>query len=148
MIIMENQAPELIEIPVVVETVPDCPISRLLDIIAAKWSVEILREVSIMPTRTNKFLRVVPGLSTKSLQIRLKELEKYGLIERKEYDVLPRHVEHLITERGQKVLRIYMQIKSLADEIFHTSCDCPMERTEETKLCSQVCCPQRPVGRD
>ncbi|HEY9734359.1 MAG TPA: helix-turn-helix domain-containing protein [Drouetiella sp.] len=147
---MENQAPELTEIPVIVEETGtiECPISRLLDIIAAKWSVEILREVSIMPTRTNKFLRVVPGLSTKSLQIRLKELEKYGLIERKEFDVLPRHVEHSITERGLKVLSIYMQIKEVADEMFHTSCECPMQRTEETKLCGEVRCPERPVGRD
>lgn len=113
-----------------------CPITQVLEIIAAKWTVEILREVAVTPTRTRKFLRVIPGLSMKSLQVRLKELEKYGLIERKEYDVLPRHVDHLITERGEKVLDIYMQIKSLADEMFHVNCICPMDRTRTTNGCS------------
>lgn len=113
-----------------------CPITQVLEIIAAKWTVEILREVAVTPTRTRKFLRVIPGLSMKSLQVRLKELEKYGLIERKEYDVLPRHVDHLITERGEKVLNIYMQIKSLADEMFHSSCVCPMDRSRTPGGCT------------
>lgn len=124
-----------------------CPISQVLEIIAAKWTVEILREVSITPTRTRKFLRVIPGLSMKSLQCRLKELEKNGLIDRKEYDVLPRHVEHLITERGKKVLSIYMQAKALADEMFGVTCICPMEVVEEG-ACAQFSCPHRPSGRD
>jgi DNA-binding HxlR family transcriptional regulator len=67
----------------------ECPISRLLEIISAKWTVEILREISIAPTRTRQFLRLIPGLSMKSLQFRLKELEKFGLLERIEYDQLP-----------------------------------------------------------
>lgn len=124
-----------------------CPISQVLEIIAPKWTVEILRELSIAPTRTRKFLRVIPGLSMKSLQCRLKELEKYGLIDRKEYDVLPRHVEHLITERGKKVLNIYVQIKSLADEMFPITCICPMEIAEGNG-CAQFDCPHRPKGRE
>jgi DNA-binding HxlR family transcriptional regulator len=124
-----------------------CPISSVLDIIAAKWTVEILREVSIAPTRTRKFLRVIPGLSMKSLQSRLKELEKYGLIERIEYDVLPRRVEHVLSERGKKVLGIYVQLKALSEEIFPVCCVCPIELKEQG-VCAPFDCPHRPNGRD
>lgn len=124
-----------------------CPISRTLDIIAAKWTVEILREVSAAPTRTRKFLRAIPGLSMKCLQERLKVLEGHGLIHRKEYDELPRRVEHLITERGKRVLGIYMQIKALASELFEVSCRCPMDASQES-ICGQAECPLRPAGCD
>lgn len=138
---MEYQAPNT-------STAADqCPISRVLDIIAAKWTLEILRELSIAPTRTRKFLRVIPGLSMKSLQCRLKELEKFGFIERIEYDVLPRRVEHVITERGKKVLSIYVQLKSLSEELFPVYCVCPIEIKEHND-CTQFSCPHRPVGRD
>lgn len=138
---MEYQAPDI-------SIASDqCPISQVLDIIAAKWTLEILREVSIVPTRTRKFLRVIPGLSMKSLQCRLKELEKYGFIERIEYDVLPRRVEHVITERGKRVLNIYLQLKSLSEELFPVYCVCPMEISAEGG-CAQFDCPHRPIGRD
>lgn len=138
---MEYQKQNDAEIPV------QCPITRVLDIIAAKWTVEILREVSIGPTRTRKFLRVIPGLSMKSLQSRLKELEKFGFLDRQEYDVLPRRVEHSITERGKKVLGIYLQLKALSDEMFPVYCVCPMEIDDKAE-CNQFSCPHRPPGRD
>ncbi len=150
---METQSAGLTPAPtttVETATTPElepCPITRVLDIIAAKWTVEILRELSISPTRTRKFLRIIPGLSMKSLQCRLKELEKYGLIERIEHDVLPRHVDHLITERGKKVLEIYMQIKTLSEEMFVVTCVCPMNPVEANG-CAPACCPHRPEGRN
>lgn len=125
----------------------ECPISRLLEIISAKWTVEILREISIAPTRTRQFLRLIPGLSMKSLQFRLKELEKFGLLERIEYDQLPRHVEHSITERGKKAIAIYMSIKELAEEVFPVACDCPMGQIDAQQGCSDAVCPNRPVDR-
>jgi DNA-binding HxlR family transcriptional regulator len=124
-----------------------CPIVSVLDVIAAKWTVEIMREVSLGPTRTRKFLRVIPGLSMKSLQSRLKELEKYGLVNRQEYDVLPRRVEHVITDRGKRVISIYLQLKELSDEMFPVCCVCPME-ISASGVCSEFSCPHRPAGRD
>lgn len=124
-----------------------CPISLVLNIISAKWTVEILRECAQKPTRTRTLLRLIPGLSMKCLQERLKELEKHGLIVRKEYDVLPRRVEHFITPRGQKVLSIYMLMKSLAEEIFEVSCVCPMD-TSKDELLNEPECPNRAIGQD
>lgn len=124
-----------------------CPIATVLDVISAKWTVEILREVSITPTRTRKFLRAIPGLSMKSLQNRLKELEKYGFIERKDFDELPKRVEHSITERGRRVLCILTDIKRLSDEIFTFDCLCPVEHIDHAGECRDFQCPNRPQNR-
>lgn len=104
-----------------------CPISKMLRVAGAKWTVEILRECAIQPTRTRQFLARIPGLSMKCLQERLKELEALRLIDRLKYpDKLPK-VEHRITERGLRLLKIMVELKTLEDEITPPICNCPLE---------------------
>lgn len=104
-----------------------CPINSIMKLISAKWTVEIMREVSIQPTRTRQFLSRIPGLSMKCLQERLKDLEAHGMILRVKYDEKVPRVEHSITERGRKLLSIMVSLKRLADETSTSSCCCPME---------------------
>lgn len=104
-----------------------CPIISLLDLISAKWTVEVLRELSIQPTRTRQFLRRIPGLSMKCLIERLKVLESSGMLVRIEYDEKVLHVEYAITERGRKLFAIMISMKELASEFMDVTCKCPME---------------------
>jgi DNA-binding HxlR family transcriptional regulator len=91
-----------------------CPISKVLELISAKWTVEILREVALKPVRTREFLRVIPGLSMKSLQERLKALLAAGMIERIVFqEKLPR-VEHTITPRGQRLFRYDERVQRIS----------------------------------
>ncbi|HEY9784187.1 MAG TPA: helix-turn-helix domain-containing protein [Candidatus Obscuribacterales bacterium] len=126
-------------------SLPECPISKMLNIISAKWTVEILREASIEPVRTRRFLRLIPSLSMKCLQERLKELEHYGLIKREEFDELPRRVEHSITERGQRILKIMVELKEIAAEVMEVDCTCPFEGANEHG--PEDNCPRRPPLR-
>ncbi len=104
-----------------------CPIIVVRDLISAKWTVEILRELAIQPTRTRQFLARIPGLSMKCLVERLKELERYGMLVRIEFDEKVLHVEYAITERGRKLFAILNAMKELASEFMEVSCKCPME---------------------
>jgi DNA-binding HxlR family transcriptional regulator len=104
-----------------------CPISNMLKVASAKWTVEILRECAIRPTRTRQFLRRIPGLSMKCLQERLKELESFGMLDRLEYQENVPRVEHRITERGRRLMKVLVALKELADEISPSGCDCPFE---------------------
>jgi DNA-binding HxlR family transcriptional regulator len=92
-------------------------INNLLDVLSAKWTTEILRELSVGPVRTSVFLHHIPGLTMKCLRQRLVELEKLGFVNRKEYDQRPLKVEYTITERGTKLIVLMTQIKLLSDEL-------------------------------
>lgn len=105
-----------------------CPIYSVLDVIAAKWTVEILREVSLQPTRTRQFLARIPGLSMKCLVARLKELQRHGMIERTDYEGRSPHVEYSVTERGLKLFDVLIAIKELASDWREISCKCPMDK--------------------
>jgi DNA-binding HxlR family transcriptional regulator len=107
----------------------ECPISKVLSIMSAKWTVEILRELSIGPVRTTYFRKAIPGLSMKSLQERLRELEKHGIIISTRYDEQPARVEHTITPLGQRVAEVMVAIKEIACQMEKVTCICPMERS-------------------
>ncbi|EKD10050.1 hypothetical protein SPLC1_S100800 [Arthrospira platensis C1] len=84
------------------ETEQPCPIEYILDRINSKWSFLILRELLIDNRRTHQLQEALP-ISTKTLTIRLRELEKYGMIERKVYPEIPPRVEYSLTPRGRNI---------------------------------------------
>jgi DNA-binding HxlR family transcriptional regulator len=44
------------------------------------------------------------GFSSKTLAIRLKQLEKNGILERKAYNEIPPRVEYHLTSKGQELV--------------------------------------------
>lgn len=114
-----------------------CPITSVLDLISAKWTVYILRELAFGPIRTMQFLQFIPGISMKSLQERLKALTASGMISRQEFDEKIPHVEYTITDRGRRLFAIMSDLKELAAEIESVTCKCSMEGFCE----NEVSCP-------
>ncbi|MBX9688331.1 MAG: helix-turn-helix transcriptional regulator [Candidatus Obscuribacterales bacterium] len=107
-----------------------CPINVLLDIISAKWTAEIMRELALHPTRTRKFLLHIPGLSMKALCRRLQTLEEAGLINRQEYPGKSLKVEYSLTPHGRRLCAIFEDLKSLEEQMNNNclSCVCSMEQ--------------------
>lgn len=125
-----------------------CPINMMMSLISAKWTVEILRELSIGPVRTRRFLRLIPGISMKCLQERLKVLKTAGMIDCIQE---PQKVEYSITPRGRKLLAILVSLKELARELTVVNCECPMDSAcnESSgdggfETDKQINCPLRP----
>lgn len=112
---------------VIVEEAQPCPISYMLDVISAKWTVEILREVAINPVRTRAFLKAIPGLSMKSLLQRLQVLQAAGLILRTDFHEKPLRVEYSITKRGERIYKVMIELMDIAAETMAIQCKCPMD---------------------
>lgn len=111
-----------------------CPITSVLNLISAKWTVQILRELAIGSVRTRRFLKVIPGLSMKSLQERLKALQASGMITRQEFDEKIPRVEHTITERGRRLFSVMTVLKDIEAEITSVTCKCSLEGNSETEM--------------
>ena len=52
-------------------------------------------------SKFSQFLGSIEGINTKTLSVRLKELEAYGLIERKVTQQRPLKVEYSLTKKGK-----------------------------------------------
>jgi len=59
---------------------------------------------STEPVRYKQFRQLLKGFSSKTLALRLKELEKGGILERHAYNEMPPKVEYRLTSKGQELV--------------------------------------------
>jgi len=79
-----------------------CPIDNTFKIIGKRFTVLILRNmINSKQTRFNQLLKSLEGSNPKTLSVRLREMEKIGLIKRKVYShEAPIRIEYYPTEKG------------------------------------------------
>lgn len=101
-----------------------CPVDTAFRIMGKKFTVHILRNLLLLnQNRFNQFLESIEGVNPKTLSVRLREMEKDGLITRKIYPETPPRVEYTITEKGLALSPIIMQMaefsmKYCANDVF------------------------------
>jgi DNA-binding HxlR family transcriptional regulator len=92
-----------------------CPIDRSLKIMGQRYALHIMRNMILLKqNRFNQFLNSIEGINTKTLSIRLQQLEEYNLVERKVIPGKPSHTEYSPTEKGMAVQRILAEIASFS----------------------------------
>lgn len=81
-----------------------CPVLKTADIIAGKWTLLILRDLSEGINRFSVLERSLTGISPKTLSERLKSLERAGIVTRTSYAEVPPRVEYELTDRGRDLI--------------------------------------------
>jgi DNA-binding HxlR family transcriptional regulator len=97
---------------------PNCGVAKTIKIIGSKWTLLILHNIMEGNNRFGVLQRQLPGISTKTLSVRLQEMERDGIIERKVYAEVPLHVEYFLTSKGRSLKGI---IDQMADWGQHTT---------------------------
>lgn len=78
-----------------------------LSLIGGKYKMTILYWLASRKVlRHNELKRAIGSISFKTLSVMLKELEKDGLIERREYPQVPPKVEYSLTDRGLSLIPV------------------------------------------
>lgn len=104
-----------------------CPIEFTLELIGNKWSISILRELFTGDRRTHELLEALPGISTKTLMVRLRELENYGLVDRTVYAEIPPHVEYSLTAKGREIQPVMAALYQVGSKwLDQGTCACPL----------------------
>jgi DNA-binding HxlR family transcriptional regulator len=80
--------------------------AKLRKLITKRGTLEILIPLccTTNPVRYIKFRNTLKGFSSKTLAIRLKELESNGILERRAYNEIPPRVEYNLTNKGQELV--------------------------------------------
>ena len=81
-------------------------IGDTMDVLRAKWNVEILTAVLCGQTRFKDIMASVKGISEKVLADRLRQLTDDKLIEKQECYGYPPRVEYRLTEHGKRLYGI------------------------------------------
>jgi DNA-binding HxlR family transcriptional regulator len=80
--------------------------AKLRSLITKRGTLEILIPLccTTNPVRHKQFRHALKGFSTRTLSIRLKELEKSGILDRHRYNEIPPRVEYTLTTKGQELV--------------------------------------------
>ncbi len=101
-----------------------CPIEITLTLLGKKWSINILRDLFFGKTRFSHFLKSNPQLSTKTLSLRLKDLEDNDIIEKNIITKTPVLIEYKLTQKGKALNKILYEMalysmEQSPNEVFH-----------------------------
>jgi DNA-binding HxlR family transcriptional regulator len=80
-----------------------CPVAMASEVLGARWTLLLLRELVCGSSRFNDLRRGVPRMSPALLSKRLKELEAAGIVTRSPVDSEPGVYEYLLTEAGREL---------------------------------------------
>ncbi len=92
-----------------------CPVKDVLHNTSDKWSTLVMMVLGQKKTlRFNELKTAISGISQKMLTVTLKNLERYGLVERKMYPQIPPKVEYTITPMGEEYLQHFVVLLTWA----------------------------------
>lgn len=84
-----------------------CGVARALDVIGDRWSLLIMRELLLRPSRYSELRAAMPGVATNLLAQRLRELESAGLVARTDGG-------YAATERGEALRPVLRELVRFA----------------------------------
>ena len=88
-----------------------CVLQAAMDTIGGKWKLPVLCSLTANGTsRYNELLHNVQGISNTMLSQTLKELERDGLVLRKEYLEVQVRVEYELSEKSEKLQPILLEL--------------------------------------
>src|ERR1700745_3105433 len=95
-----------------------CPVCRPADVICAKWTLLLVRELADGTSRFCELERELAGISPRTLSLRLRALEEEEVVERHEFgegpprrEEKPARVEYALTEKGRALLPIIYDMR-------------------------------------
>ena len=94
------------ELPAPIPTVPlqACPINASLGTLGRKWTLTIIRDIAFFPgTSFSAILKTNPGLRQRTLSLRLQQLARDGLIEKRLTSNGGRRAHYDLTAKGREV---------------------------------------------
>ncbi len=117
MVIRLQQARNIHNKPIVVKGVlrsdvkfQKCPIKASMGVFGRKWTMLLLRDIGFRKIdRFNHLLDSIPGLTPRVLSMRLKELERDGIIRKVEGEA-DSVMRWTLTEKGEDTLPILMRL--------------------------------------
>ena len=105
-----------------------CPVAGALQMVGDKWTMLVVRDLASGARRMTDILDGLHPISSRTLVARLRDMEKDGLLERKDYRGNPPRVEYALTERGRLLLPLVDALRETGQALGCNECDDRKER--------------------
>jgi DNA-binding HxlR family transcriptional regulator len=93
-----------------------CPVCATADLVCAKWTILVIRDLAGGCSRFCELERSLQGISPRTLSLRLRALEEEGIVERRTYPEVPPRVEYELTDKGRALLPLIDDMRQYGRE--------------------------------
>jgi DNA-binding HxlR family transcriptional regulator len=108
-----------------------CPVCATADLVCAKWTILVIRDLAGGCSRFCELERSLAGISPRTLSLRLRALEEEGIVERRTYPEVPPRVEYELTDKGRALLPLIDDMRAYGREWLGANGGCaPAEARE------------------
>lgn len=94
-----------------------CGIKLAMEVIGGKWKSCIIFDLREGAKRPSELMKLYPEANARVINLQLKELTEYGLIEKKIFAELPPHSEYTLTDLGRSVLPLLDELNNWGNSI-------------------------------
>lgn len=98
-----------------------CPLHECMKILGGAWTPNILWCLSGEPRRFSELKSDIPGVSSKVLSGRLRELQVRGVLTRTVVDTSPPTVEYALTKLGRELMPVVNAIERVGTKLLATN---------------------------
>src|ERR1700749_668765 len=93
-----------------------CPVCRTAELVCAKWTILVIRDLAEGRSRFCELERSLAGISPRTLSLRLRALEEERIVERRTSPEVPPRVEYELTEKGRALLPLIDDMRAYGRE--------------------------------
>src|SRR5208282_4746339 len=86
-----------------------CPIEVTFKVLGKRWTVPILREMFRGVTQFSRFHENIKGINPRMLSLRLRELQRSGIVNRRIVSEYPLRAEYELTELGRNAEKLLVE---------------------------------------
>ncbi|ADU26501.1 winged helix-turn-helix transcriptional regulator [Ethanoligenens harbinense] len=90
---------------------PKCFLLQSLEILHGKWTAKII--FHLLKSESMRFgdlKKAIPAITNTMLTTTLRALEQQEILNRRQYNEIPPHVEYFLTEKGSALLPIFYEL--------------------------------------
>ena len=90
---------------------PQCSLLQSLEILHGKWTARVI--FHLLKNKSMRFgdlKKAIPAITNTVLTTTLRALAQQGILNRKQYNEIPPHVEYSLTERGNALLPVFYEL--------------------------------------
>ena len=91
------------------------PTHLALNVLGHKWTLLILVALQRGPQRFTRLRSMIPGVTSQVLTESLRDLERDGVVDRRDFSAVPPHVEYSLTQLGTSLFEPARAIRAWAE---------------------------------
>jgi DNA-binding HxlR family transcriptional regulator len=81
-----------------------------MEVFGGKWRVGIVHHLAEGPLRFSELRRRLSGITQKMLTQQLRQLQRFGMVDRRQFEEIPPRVEYSLTSLGRSLLPLLDRI--------------------------------------